>query len=115
MWKNAAAVCAAAAAVRALRLGAELRRPPPSPPPSVRLLVPPPDSAAFGAGAEPLDTALSPDGGEMVFVATSKGSAQLWHRQLARDRAQPIGGTEGARQPAWIAGQRAVSFFVGDA
>ena len=51
----------------------------------------------------------------MVFVATSNGSAQLWRRQLAGDRAQPIGGTEGARQPAWIAGQRAVSFFAGDA
>ena len=43
----------------------------------------------------------------MVFVATSNGSAQLWRRPLAGDRAQPIGGTEGARQPAWIAGASA--------
>jgi eukaryotic-like serine/threonine-protein kinase len=113
-WKIAAAVCAAAAALLVWRLGIELRRPPPSPPPAVRLLIPPPDSAAFGAGTEPLDATLSPDGGEMVFVATSNGAAQLWRRQLAGDRAQPIGGTEGARQPAWIAGQRAVSFWVGD-
>jgi eukaryotic-like serine/threonine-protein kinase len=107
-------VCAAAAALLALRLGVDLRWPSPTPPAPVRLLIPPPDSAAFGTGAEPLDAALSPDGGEMVFVATSNGAAQLWRRQLAGDRAQPIGGTEGARQPAWIAGQRAVSFWVAD-
>ena len=69
----------------------------------------------FGAGNEPLDAALSAPAEELVFVATSNGTVQLWRRALASDRAEPVAGTDGARQPAWIPGRREVSFFVGDA
>ncbi len=78
----------------------------------------------FGTSGEPLDATLSPNGDEMVFVATSNGITQLWRRSFAGDRAQPIQGTESARHPAWIVGARAlaagqtgrgeVSFFAGD-
>ena len=83
---------AAAAALLAWRLGVELRRPPPPPPPAVRLLIPPPDGAVFGAGDEPLDAALSADGEEMVFVATSNGIraalAQAAGQRSARSRSR---------------------------
>ena len=115
MWKTAAAVLAAAAALLAWRLAVERRQPPPPPPSAVQLQFPAPDGAVFGAGNEPLDAALSAGAEELVFVATSNGATQLWRRALASDGAEPISGTDGAREPAWIPGRREVSFFTGDA
>jgi Tol biopolymer transport system component len=108
-----AAACAFAvvAAVLAWRLVAIWRQPPPPPPPSVHLQFTPPPGTIFGAGDDPFDAALSPAGDEVVFVATAGGRAQLWRRPMAAAVATPIPGTEGAVTPAWVPGQRAVSFF----
>jgi hypothetical protein len=114
MWKATAAVLAAAAALMGWRLVVERRQPLPPPPSAVRLQLASPEGATLGSAGEPVDAALSTVGEELVFVATSNGTPQLWRRLLGRDRAEPVAGTDGARTPAWLPGRREVSFFVGD-
>ena len=89
-----------------------LREQSPAPPPAVRLGFPAPPDAQLGFGDEPLDAAISPDGTQVVFVATSKGVTQLWQRRLDEERAVPIAGTEGAQLPAWKQTGTVVSFFA---
>jgi Tol biopolymer transport system component len=67
----------------------------------------------MGFGDELLDAAIGPDGLQLVFVATSNGTSQLWRRTLSEDRATAIPGTEGARLPAWKQTGNVVSFFSG--
>ena len=45
----------------------------------------------------PTSFALSPDGRQIVFVASGDGASRLWLRSLAATTAQPLAGTEGAR------------------
>ncbi len=59
---------------------------------------------------DPISLALSPDGKQIVFVASVNGVAQLWLRRLDRDTAQPLRGTEGARYPFWSPDSRSVAF-----
>jgi Tol biopolymer transport system component len=82
---------------------------PPSPPPPLRLTFPAPDAAETGS----LDVAISPDESQIVFVATSGGTTQLWRQRFADGRAEPLPGTDGAQFPAWKQTARIVSFFSG--
>lgn len=64
-------------------------------------------------GDDVLDAAVSEDGREIVFVATTgAGVPRLWRRPLASARAEPLPGTEGAAMPAWKATGGVVSFFT---
>ena len=56
--------------------------------------------------------ALSPDGRQIVFVASGDGSSRLWLRSLATTTAQPLTGTEGATFPFWKPDGRAIGFFA---
>ena len=56
--------------------------------------------------------ALSPDGRQLVFVATSNGVATLWLRSLDQADAQPLADTEGASFPFWAPDSRSVGFFA---
>src|SRR6185436_13117819 len=89
-----------------------MREVPPPPPPTIRLSLTAPPGAELGAGDDVLDAAISPDGRQIVFVATMEGVAQLWRRAFDTDRAEPLAGTEGAAMPAWKATGRVVSFFA---
>jgi len=60
----------------------------------------------------PADLALSPDGRQIVFVASGDGASRLWLRSLATTTAQPLAGTEGAQFPFWSPDSRAVGFFA---
>ena len=61
----------------------------------------------------PSQFALSPDGRQIVFVATDDdGVSQLWLRSLATTTAQPLAGTEGARLPFWSPDNRSIGFFT---
>ncbi len=94
---------AAALAVPAVR---HLREAPPDAPPETRVdLVTP-------AGGDPLAFALSPDGRQLVFVASGDGASRLWLRSLSTTTAQPLPGTEGAQYPFWAPDSRAVAFFA---
>jgi hypothetical protein len=113
IWRIAAIVLAVAVAVMtlvALRAGRET--PAPALPP-IRAAIEPPPGAELGAGDDVLDAAVSPDGREIVFVATSAGVPRLWRRAFDADRAEPVPGTEGASLPAWNGGGGVVSFFAG--
>jgi eukaryotic-like serine/threonine-protein kinase len=56
--------------------------------------------------------AVSPDGGSIVFVASTDKGAQLWHRSLGSVEANVLPGTEGAAFPFWSPDSRAVAFFA---
>lgn len=98
------------------------REQPPAPPPPLRFTFGLPAGVSAGAGDEALDAALSPDGSEVVFVATDRGEqgggavqpgvAHLWRRALADERAEPLAGTAGARQPAWKPTGNVIAFFA---
>ena len=68
------------------------------------IAVPPTDS--------PTSLALSPDGRQLAFVATTDGQSRLWVRLLDDTDARALAGTEGASFPFWAPDARALGFFA---
>jgi Tol biopolymer transport system component len=95
-----------ALAIPALR---HLRETPPPAPPETRVEIVTP------ATDQPTMFALSPDGRQIVFVASGDGAPRLWLRSLATTTAQPLAGTEGAIYPFWSPDSRSIGFFAGNA
>ncbi len=62
--------------------------------------------------ADPASFALSPDGRQIVFVASGDSSAELWLRPLSSATAASLPGTEGATSPFWSPDGRAIAFFA---
>jgi serine/threonine protein kinase/Tol biopolymer transport system component len=62
---------------------------------------------------DPSSFALSPDGRQLVFVASGDGPSRLWLRSLAGTTSQPLPGTEGATGPFWSPDSRSVAFGTG--
>ena len=112
----AAGLAIALAAVAGLALPAirHLREAPPSSPPPLRLSLGAAAGAELGSGDEILDGAISPDEGQIVFVATTDGTAALWRRTFNSEQAAAIANTDGARLPSWIQTGNVVSFFAGE-
>ncbi len=105
-WIAAFAVALVGLAAMAVPTLRHLRE---APPPETRVdIVTPPTNG-------PTDFALSPDGQQIVFVASGDGTSRLWLRPLATTTAQPLAGTEGATRPFWAPGSRSVGFFAGGA
>jgi eukaryotic-like serine/threonine-protein kinase len=102
------ALAAIALAFPALR---HLREVTPPPAPAIRAAFPSPAGSELGSGDQVLDAVIAPDEREIVFVATSNGTAALWRRALDSERADPIAGTDGAQLPAWKPTGNVVSFF----
>ena len=74
----------------------------------VRASVLPPESWSFGPSI-----ALSPDGRELAFVATSTDrKATLWVRPIDSLTARPLPDTEGASYPFWSPDSRFLGFFA---
>ena len=82
-----------------------------------------PDLVQFTIGAEgnstlttPADFVLSPDGRQVVFVATPGVAGQtvpmLWVRPLSVAAARALPGTEGAVNPFWAPDSRQIGFFA---
>jgi len=107
------AIVALAAIALAFPAFRHLREVPPPLPPAIRAAFPAPPDAELGSGDGTIDAAISPDQRQIVFVATSGGTAALWRRALDSDRADRIAGTEGARLPSWKQTGNVVSFFAG--
>jgi Tol biopolymer transport system component len=77
-----------------------------APPPEARVdLITP-------ATSDPVSFALSPDGRQIVFVASADGSPRLWLRSLSSTTAQPLAGTDGAAYPFWAPDSRSLGFFA---
>jgi serine/threonine protein kinase/Tol biopolymer transport system component len=101
-WAVAAVALVAAAALAAVLVGRSAPRPV-----LTRLLVETPPTSALSSSF-----ALSPDGRQLVFVATDSGRSRLWLRPLAQFTAQPLAGTEGASYPFWSPDSGSVGFFA---
>ena len=61
---------------------------------------------------DPSSFALSPDGSQIVFVASSDGESRLWLRNLSSTEAKPLDGTERASAPFWSPDGKSVAFFA---
>src|SRR5262249_47909300 len=61
---------------------------------------------------DPLSFALSPDGQNIVFVASFEGRPRLWLRRLDSVSMRPLPGTDYATMPFWSADSRSVGFFA---
>jgi eukaryotic-like serine/threonine-protein kinase len=70
--------------------------------------------ATGDATSDPLSFALSPDGRQIVFVASDSGTSRLWLRSLDSATARPLAGTDGAAFPFWAPNNKSVGFFSGD-
>jgi serine/threonine protein kinase/Tol biopolymer transport system component len=64
------------------------------------------------ATTDPFSFALSPDGHQIVYVASGDGAPRLWLRVLSGTTASPLAGTEGAAYPFWSPDSRSVGFFT---
>ena len=104
-WNRLTIGFAALAAVLALAFGWSVSKPDPAPVVTRSELVTPPT-------ADPYAFALSPDGRQIVFVASAEGVQQLWLRPLDQTTAEPLAGTEGAAAPFWAPDGRALGFFA---
>jgi Tol biopolymer transport system component len=99
----------AAALVAAFAAGAVvswwLSRPPAQPPAEMRLEITTPPTT------DPVSLAISPDGSQLVFVASAGGTPRLWLRPL-NGAASPLAGTEHASLPFWSPDSRSIAFFA---
>jgi serine/threonine protein kinase/Tol biopolymer transport system component len=76
---------------------------------AVRLALTTPDKSTF-----PAHVTISPDGLLVAFTASNaEGKRELWVRSLDSDKAQPLGGTEGALTPFWSPDSRSLGYFAG--
>ena len=103
---GALSLIAVALALPAVRY---LRETPLPSPPETRVEISTP------ATGQPTSFALSPNGRQIVFVASGDGVSRLWMRPLATTTAQPLAGTDGAIAPFWSPDGRSVGFFAGGA
>jgi serine/threonine protein kinase/Tol biopolymer transport system component len=63
------------------------------------------------ATTDPLSFAISPDGRQLVFVASGQdGTSRLWLRPLDGSSAQALAGTEDAQYPFWSPDSRSLGF-----
>ena len=57
-------------------------------------------------------SAISPEGGQIVFVARAGGAERLWLRRLSSPTPRELPGTEGAAFPFWSPDSGSVGFFA---
>ena len=65
------------------------------------------------ATTQPLHFAISPDGKQIVFVASGDSAQRLWVRSLNSATSRPLAGTDGGEFPFWSADNRSIGFFAG--
>ena len=74
----------------------------------VQLEITAPDKSEFSD----LGCAISPDGRNVAFVATTEGKAHLWLRSLDARNARALQGTDEAQFPFWSPDSRSIGFFT---
>jgi eukaryotic-like serine/threonine-protein kinase len=105
---TAFAVALLGALVLAIPAVRHLREAPP-PAPLVRsAMLPPPDVTV-----NDYSLAVSPDGTRIAFVGQDRdGTRRVWVRPLDAAAAEPLAGTEGARDPFWSPDGQSIGFFT---
>jgi Tol biopolymer transport system component len=78
----------------------------------VELSIAPPPGSIF-SGLSP-EFAISPDGRQVAFVASSKAGPSLWIRSLGSVVVRELPGTQGARNPFWRPDSQSVGYFAAD-
>ena len=58
--------------------------------------------------------AISPNGRQVAFVASSNRGSKLWVRSIDAVEIRPLDGTDGARNPFWSPDSQSVGYFAGD-
>jgi serine/threonine protein kinase/Tol biopolymer transport system component len=61
---------------------------------------------------DPASIAISPDGRQIVFAATSNDRTKLWRHSIDDGSARPLIGTDGGRLPFWSPDSRSIGFFA---
>ena len=84
----------------------------PQQPDVTRFVVAPPSGTVIGGSENTTRMALSPDGRQLAFVATTNSQQQIWIRSLGSLVAQPLAGTDDAVSPFWSPDSRFVGFFA---
>jgi eukaryotic-like serine/threonine-protein kinase len=82
--------------------------------PGIAFAVYPPPLGAFTltpSSVRSSQFAISPDGKQLVFVASVAGVSQLWLRSIDSLEARRVAGTVGASYPFWSPGSDSVAFF----
>jgi len=103
----AAAVLGATTISAGVLAVARLRAKPADP---VQFTIAPEENSTLGDPAYGVRFAISPDGRQLVFVASSKGVPMLWLRPLGALVAHALPGTERAMFPFWSPDSRYVGF-----
>lgn len=107
------AIVAAVAVTAMLIAGAAVWVRPNDPPRSFRFAVMPPFGSMFPSLGEGGGLALSPDGRQLVFEATTPdGRTYLWLRALDAESPEMLEGTDGGEYPFWAADGKAIAWFA---
>ena len=109
VWMAAFAVAALGLLAMAVPVLRHLAETSPIPQPETRMEV------MTAATDRPTSFAVSPDGRQIVFVATGDGASRLWLRSLTSTTAVPLAGTEGGSAPFWSPNSRSIGFFASNA
>jgi Tol biopolymer transport system component/predicted Ser/Thr protein kinase len=73
----------------------------------------PPDGTGFLGNRFISNSAVSPDGRQVAFVAAgTDGASRIWIRPFATVTAKPLADTEGASGPFWSPDGRSLGFFA---
>jgi serine/threonine protein kinase/Tol biopolymer transport system component len=116
-----AAVSIASTLVLAAVLGVVLYRtsaPRSRPAPPARFEVSPPQEGFFTFNPAQTFFAVSPDGSQLAFLASTEsdplltGVNRIWVRAMSDPKAQPLNGTDGATSPFWSPDGRSLAFFA---
>ncbi len=111
LWAAAIIAVAAVALFSARNRGARTLIPPAATPPIRYTLFPASGTALDSRYGLPF--AVSPDGRQVVYAATSAdGTEQLWLRSLYADLEKPVPGTDGANTPFWSTDGEWIGFFA---
>jgi len=107
------AIVSAVAVAAMLIAGAALWVRPKEPPRTFRFTVPPPAGSTFPSLGEGGGLALSPDGRQLVFEATTPdGRTYLWLRALDAEAPEMLDGTSGGEYPFWSADGKSIAWFA---
>ena len=109
----AAAACVLLLATVALAIGYVSRAP--AVPSAVRFTIGGPPATTFAGGpAYAPGAAVSPDGRQVVFMATRTGASTnlIWVRSLDALEARPLTGTDDATFPFWSPDSKSIAFFA---